>query len=55
MFVDRALREMPHLRELSKGTAYLHRTMQPLDEVDFTNAKDYAEAMQEECAGPCGI
>ena len=25
VFVDRALREMPHLRELSKGTAYLHR------------------------------
>ncbi len=55
VFVDRALREMPHLRELSKGTAYLHRTMQPLDEVDFTNAKDYAEAMQEECEGLCGI
>ena len=55
VFVDRALREMPHLRELSKGTAYLHRTRQPLDEVDFANAKDYAEAMQEECEGLCGI
>ena len=48
-------REMPHLRELSKGTAYLHHTRQPLDEVDFTNTKDYAEAMQEECEGLCGI
>ena len=55
VFVDRALREMPHLRELSKGTAYLHRTMQPLDEVDFTNTKDYAGSMQEECEGLCGI
>ena len=55
VFVDRALREMPHLRELSKGTAYLHHTRQPLDEVNFTNTKDYAEAMQEECEGLCGI
>ena len=55
MFVDRALREMPHLRELSKGTAYLHHTRQPLDEVDFTNTKDYSEAMLEECEGLCGI
>ena len=55
VFVDRALRDMPHLRELSKGAAYLHRTRQPLDEVDFTNAKDYAAAMQEECEGLCGI
>ena len=29
--------------------------MQPLDEVDFSNTKDYAEAMQEECEGLCGI
>ncbi len=55
VFVDRALREMPHLRELSKGTAYLHRTRQPLAEIDFTNTKDYSEAMQEECEGLCGI
>lgn len=55
VFVDRALREMPHLRELSKGTAYLHRSRQPLDEVDFANTKDYAEAMLEECEGLCGI
>ena len=55
VFVDRALREMPHLRELSKGTAYLHRARQPLDEIDFTNTKDYSEAMQEECEGLCGI
>ncbi len=55
VFVDRALREMPQLRELSKGTAYLHRRRQPLDEVDFSNTKDYTEAMQEECEGLCGI
>ena len=55
VFVDRALREMPQLRELSKGTAYLHRSRQPLDEVDFSSTKDYAEAMQEECEGLCGI
>lgn len=55
VFVDRALREMPHLRQLSKGTAYLHRSRQPLDEVDFSSTKDYTEAMQEECEGLCGI
>lgn len=55
VFVDKALREMPHLRELSKGAAYLHRSRQPLDEVDFSNTKDYAESMQEECEGLCGI
>ena len=55
VFVDRALRELPHLRELSKGTAYLHRTRKPLDEVDFSNTKDYNEAIQEECEGLCGI
>ena len=55
VFVDKALREMPQLRELSKGTAYLHRSRQPLDEVDFSGTKDYTEAMQEECEGLCGI
>ena len=55
VFVDRALREMPQLRQLSKGTAYLHRSRQPLDEVDFSSAKDYTEAMLEECEGLCGI
>ena len=55
VFVDKALREMPHLQELSKGVAYLHRSRQPLDEVDFSNTKDYTEAMQEECEGLCGI
>lgn len=55
VFIDRALRELSHLRALSKGAAYLHRTRQPLDEVDFSNTKDYSEAMQEECEGLCGV
>ena len=55
VFVDRALREMPQLQELSKGTAYLHRNRQPLDEVDFSSTKDYTDAMLEECEGLCGI
>ena len=55
VFVDRALREMPHLRALSKGTAYLHRNRRPLDEIDFTETRDYIESMQEECEGLCGI
>lgn len=55
VFVDRALRELPQLRALSKGTAYLHRSRQPLGEIDFSKAKDYKAAMQEECEGLCGI
>ena len=55
VFVDRALRELPNLRALSKGAAYLHRSRQPLEDIDFSNTKDYFEAMQEECAGLCGI
>ena len=55
VFVDRALRELPNLRALSKGAAYLHRSRQPLEDIDSPNTKDYFEAMQEERAGLCGI
>ena len=55
VIVDRALRQEPHLRKLSKGQAFLHRSRIPLEEVDFSSVQDYAEAMLEECEGLCGI
>ncbi len=55
VFVDRALRDLPQLRALSKGKAYLHRSRQPLGDVDFGSAPDHTEAMQAECEGLCGI
>ena len=54
-FVDRALRELPHLQALSPGEAYLHRSRQPLEIVDFSETQDYSEMMLEECEGMCGI
>ena len=54
--IDRALRELPHLRALSKGgRAYLHRNCQPLAEIDFSDTKDQTTHMLEECEGLCGI
>lgn len=55
VFVDQALRNLPQLKRLSKGEAYLHRSRQPLAEVDFSNTKGYSEAMQDECEGLCGV
>lgn len=53
--VDRALRQLPPLMDLSKGQAFLHRSRIPLEEVNFERVQDYADAMLEECDGLCGI
>ena len=53
--IDRDLRELPVLRKLSPGAAFLHRSRQPLDEVDLSRAPDADAAMQQECEGLCGI
>jgi hypothetical protein len=39
------------------GKAYLHRSLRPLDEVDFRNAEDFGQidAFGNECEGMCGV
>ena len=36
---------------------YLHRSLKPLDEIDFRNAKDHGQldAFEAECEGMCGL
>ena len=55
VFIDMALRNMPHLRGLIDGEAYLHRSRLPLAEVDFSSVQTYEDAMLEECEGICGV
>jgi hypothetical protein len=40
-----------------KGAAYLHRSLAPLDQVDFRNAEDFGQidAFGNECEGMCGV
>lgn len=41
----------------TKQKLYLHRSMKPLAEVDFRNAKDMGQldAFEDECEGMCGM
>ena len=55
VFIDMALRNMPNLKKLINGKAYLHRSRTPLAEVDFSTAQTYEDAMLEECEGICGV
>ena len=55
VFVDRAIREIPDLRSIMKGKAYLHRDKKNLDEVDFSQTDDYDDHMLNECEGLCGL
>ena len=49
---DRKIRRMPGI----KGTCYLHRSLQPLDQVDFgANDGQIEWGFQQECEGMCGI
>lgn len=56
---DRRIREVG-LKGL-EGVPYLHRSLQPLDEVDLSTAEDrgqlplFDDGMQEECEGMCGL
>ena len=40
-----------------KGDVYLHRSMKPLDEIDFRNAEDRGQVnmFENECEGMCGL
>jgi hypothetical protein len=51
---DAAIRKgLPGVR----GEAHLHRSLQPLDQVDFRNAQDFGQidAFGNECEGMCGV
>lgn len=51
--VDRAIRNQPKM----KGEQYMHRSLKPLDQVDFrTDAKmGQADLFGNECEGLCGV
>ena len=56
--IDWALRNVPQAKGSIEGEAYLHRSRQALDEVDFSKEKqkrEQYEGMPEECEGMCGI
>lgn len=55
VFVDQALRDIPSVRNVVKGQAFLHRSRIPLSEVDFDSAQDYEDLIAEECEGLCRI
>jgi hypothetical protein len=50
---DAAMRTQHRL----KGTAYVHRSLKPLGEVDFSNAEDRGQLnmFNNECEGLCGV
>ena len=53
--IDWVLRNSPRTRGAVEGEAYLHSSRVPLDKVDFSQARGYADLMAEECEGLCGI
>ena len=53
--VDWSLRNVPQCRGSLKGAGFLHRTMIPLSEVDFSQTRTETEAMRAECEGICGV
>ena len=54
--VEWTMQNNPEARgALKNGTAYLHRTRVPLDQVDFSRAQTETQTMQEECDGLCEI
>lgn len=55
--VDRRLRDRPAESYRLKGTLYLHRSCEPLDQVDLSNAEDRGQLnlFINECEGMCGV
>jgi hypothetical protein len=51
--VDRAIRHQPGFR----GSQFMHRSLKPLDEVDFSTAEDRGQLdlFLNECEGMCGV
>jgi hypothetical protein len=51
---DRAIRHLPRI----KGDVFLHRSCQPLADVDLSTAEDHGQqalAFGQDCEGMCGI
>ena len=55
VFIDQTLRDVPAIKNMINGTAFLHSSRIPLSEVDFNDVIDYDDLMLEECEGLCGI
>ena len=53
--IDKAIREIPHIRGTLRGEGYLHRDRKSLDSVDFNQTEDYVSFMANECEGLCGV
>lgn len=56
VFVDHAIRAGGTLRGM-KDEQYMHRSLRPLDEVDFRNIEDLGQLnfFANECEGMCGV
>ena len=50
---DRQIRQLRNVR----GTAYLHRSLQPLEQVDLSTPEDHGQLtmFDSECEGMCGV
>jgi len=48
---DKRIRHHPKLR----GDVYLHRSLKPLDEIDFENQDQFSFGFEGECMGMCGL
>lgn len=55
VFIDKAIREVPHIRGTLRGEGYLHRDRKSLGSVDFSQAENYEDFMASECEGLCGV
>ena len=55
VYVEWAMQNVPQSRGALTGTAYLHKSRVPLNEVAFTYSGSQSDLMQEECEGLCGI
>ena len=53
--VEWAMQNVPQSRGALTGTAYLHKSRIPLNQVKFDYTGSQADAMQQECEGLCGI
>ena len=53
--IDYAVREAESLKYPFDVKLYTHRSLQPLDEVEFDPNKDQLDMFDEECEGICGI
>lgn len=51
---DRRIRSGPKIGQI-KGVPFIHRSLQPLGEIDFTSPKEQVDFFGNECEGICGV